>query len=106
MAGGKKQKVTGFTQAEQELLAVSGKIFHGFEIQNREKFLRSISWFSQNFWIFYARKSRISKIIFEKRIFRALADLRLARDRLFSGFMLSTLLEFQFGSKLEFINIQ
>jgi hypothetical protein len=29
MAGGKKQKVTGFTQAEQELLAVSGKIFHG-----------------------------------------------------------------------------
>ena len=33
MAGGKKQKVTGFTQAEQELLAVSGKIFHGWKIQ-------------------------------------------------------------------------
>ena len=28
MAGGKK-KATGFTQAEQELLAVSGKIIHG-----------------------------------------------------------------------------
>ena len=49
MAGGKKQKVTGFTQAEQELLAVSGKIFHGFEIQNREKFLRPISGILVNF---------------------------------------------------------
>ena len=100
MAGGKKQKVTGFTQAEQELLAVSEKIFHGWKIQNREKFLRPISGILANFpWEKF-------QIIFEKRIFRALADLRLARDRLFSGFMLSTLLEFQFGSKLEFISIQ
>lgn len=79
MAGGKKQKVTGFTQAEQELLAVSV-----------EK---------------YSMDEKSKRNYFEK-FFRALADLRLARDRLFSGFMLSTLLEFQFGSKLEFINIQ
>ena len=103
MAGGKKQKVTGFTQAEQELLAVSGKIFHGFEIQKLRKIFETYFWdFSE-----FSMGGKVEfQIIFEKRIFRALADLRLARDRLFSGFMLSTLLEFQFGSKLEFINIQ
>ena len=91
MAGGKKQKVTGFTQAEQELLAVS---VEKYSKKNREKILK---FFSEKKWNF--------KKYFEN-FFRALADLRLARDRLFSGFMLSTLSEFQFGSKLEFINIQ
>ena len=90
MAGGKKQKVTGFTQAEQELLAVSVEKY-SMDEKSKRKFWNLFLWNFKNY--------------FEK-FFRALADLRLARDRLFSGFMLSTLLEFQFGSKLEFINIQ
>ena len=50
MAGGKKQKVTGFTQAEQELLAVSGKIFHGWKIQKLREIFEIYLWdFSSEF---------------------------------------------------------
>ena len=63
MAGGKKQKVTGFTQAEQELLAVSGKIFHGWKIQR----LREI--FEICFWDFSEIFKGISENILKNIIF-------------------------------------
>ena len=46
MAGGKKQKVTGFTQAEQELLAVS---VEKYSMDEKSKNLRSISGILVNF---------------------------------------------------------
>ena len=42
MAGGKKQKVTGFTQAEQELLAVSVEKY-SMDEKSKRKFLKSFS---------------------------------------------------------------
>ena len=54
MAGGKKQKVTGFTQAEQELLAVSVEKYSMDEKSKRK------------FWNLFLRKNEISKNILKK----------------------------------------
>ena len=66
MAGGKKQKVTGFTQAEQELLAVSGKIFHGWKIQKLREIFDIYFLVFQEFLNFISEFSMRGKVEFQK----------------------------------------